>query len=289
MNLLTRAKKLEVIKFCVGWLPTGYVLNRHHNKYDHWCPWCWCDQESNQHILTCTHPEVQKIRSAWYSDLLSFFDESHTAPVIRDFLQEGIVCFLRNRPYRPYKYFTTQQHLGWVHIFYGHLTHELIQAQTNYYKLAPGVPASHRKLDGISWGKCLIVHCWDLLSQLWKARCQQHHSQSASIRQLKIWQGLQARARECYKQQQWVSHSDRAFFALPMDQLIEKDNNYLEQWLMQAEELIRLNQHDHKHKLRKTMRPLQSYFPLKNAMRPCIQEQGQANIDIQQCRRTATN
>jgi hypothetical protein len=61
-------------------------------------------------------------------------------------------------------------------------------------------------------------------------------------------------------------------------QLFEKDNNYLEEWLVQAEELIRLNKHNHKHKLRKSMRAITSYFVAKTATRPRRRGSGLATI-----------
>ena len=160
-----------------GWkqLPTGCRLHRWSPAYDHRCPSCNQDSESDDHVYQCIHIHRQQWRRDLSLSIQNTFG-SFLDPDLLAIITTGLNAFLHDRPPDFKHRFPPENHtqlntlinqqtqIGWDHFLRGKLSKEWGPAQYRYAKRFNLVDASK------NWLVRLIRMLANAACTVWKIR-----------------------------------------------------------------------------------------------------------------------
>ena len=140
------------------------------------CPLCGSPHEDQNHILTCSNPSLDSLRSDLLSKILSWMKSTKTNPHLIIFIYNGLHTWFQNStqhhhfslPSTTSQIITTgifsQHSIGWFNTLCGYLTNEFIDIQTSHYL------SINSRQSGTTWAATLISKFWNLLQTLWTYR-----------------------------------------------------------------------------------------------------------------------
>jgi hypothetical protein len=207
-------------------LAVGSRLHEQSPCYNHRCPACHADYETNDHVFRCNHPSCSKWRTMLISSIMAQSDSSYRDPLLMDILRTGLHAYFTNTPPDFDKQFprdpeerfpagswvnsyhdliNQQQDIGWDHFLRGKLSKEWTKVQFQY---------AHRngKAETSSgWVPHLIKLLANSSFDAWKIRNSSRHGNDTASKRMSHIDHIQWEVHAMY----WLKSS-----ALPQDQTI---------------------------------------------------------------------
>ena len=229
-----------------GWkeLPTGGRLHERTPSYDHQCPPCHLEFESDDHVFHCEHV----LRKYWRSNLsaqledsfASFLDADLLAIIhigLRSYFEDGSPNFSERFPAgyssTPYAALINEQsNIGWDHFIRGKLSGEWAQLQYSYAKQYGLLKTSE------GWLITLIKLLANSSFTLWDIRngCRHGHDP------VSIAQAAQVQAhrelRTIYHLRDEVLPQDRHLFRTNVELHLTEPVHQIRDWLTHNKQLI---------------------------------------------------
>ena len=256
----------RIIKFILQWLPTG---RRQHRETDGMhpaeCP--LCDnrhEETNTHMLCCTHPEQEIHMQNLYIDLEKLQHDMKSDRHFHEAASSGILQCSYDPAHTPNtrlhdksvtKLIEKQQEIGWYHILYGRISKSIVQHQENQYRKDN---ANEKWYTGKRWAVKLITITWKTVLKTWKTRCELVHGRDKVTRQIHAQQTLGKRVTACYNFLPQIAANDRHMFDATASETMQKNPQQIETWLYMVETLIRQIKKEQQNK--RNHKPISDYF-----------------------------
>ena len=187
---LAKARKqatFPIQKFISKWVSedtaTGLVMVRRKQRDSSACPRCNADNEHLVHILTCPQDAAKELTHSLLDELEHWLIQEDTHPQLTAALLHTLTHWF-DQPYddEPILYqadarllqaLAHQDSIGWYAFLMGCISTDIIAFQHRYYTIL----LSRKK--GTSWGKRLILKCWNIIYQLWMHRNAALHDTEA--------------------------------------------------------------------------------------------------------------
>jgi hypothetical protein len=236
----------RILKFVHGWLPTNKHLFREGVEASPKCQLCEHLEESNDHLLACSHTSMENIRMK-LSEYLWKDSANHGNSELNNILELAITECPHNKDWHPslsdvsndlQDCIWRQNQIGWTQILRGRITKAMISLMDNHYR---DLNVDTRRYNGKRWGKLLIQNIWNTVLQLWSQRNEIIHRSVETRQKSRIQERLELRVRRCYEYKPLLMLEDRdkVFYKEESD-LINEDHRYIKSWLRLAERTIRM-------------------------------------------------
>ena len=257
--------QMKITKFLLQWLPTGHRQHRESNgTYPRECALCKNPDETNNHMLCCTHPEQCVHMENLFIDLEKLQHDMKSDRHLHEAIQSGILQCAHDPEYIPEKHLhdqsirhliDKQQKIGWHHTIYGRISKSIVQHQENMYRLNK---ENDRVFTGKRWAIRLTTITWKTVLKLWKTRCELVHGRDTVTRKNHAQHTLQKRVQACYNFFSQVPANDRHMFDATATETMDKNPQQIETWLYMVETLIR--QIKKEYQKPKNQKPISEYF-----------------------------
>ena len=169
-----------ITKICNDMLPAGTRMKRFKFQSHDKC--CLCGlTENTTHMFQCNDESRHQWRRQLITGMLFRLQQLNTLKGLSDTLCSAITDWLDNGRVSTGKYdkkyhkaIITQNHIGWLHIFFGHFSQEweIIQGTT---KLDSG-----RSRPPYLWGASVVELCLTYSIKLWEQRNKDVHGHNAN-------------------------------------------------------------------------------------------------------------
>jgi hypothetical protein len=263
---LPQNQRTNIIKASHGWLPTNdhlHKIDKHHCKT---CPTCNQEEETQCHLLTCQHPTRKTLRIELIKQIKRASKAQNGDPEITALITEHINAFLSQddsvrtaaRTAALAQAQKSQAEIGWRNLFYGHMSNDILQVQSNYLQLNSNPAKPY--LTAISWGKQILNTLWSFLDETWYTRCQDQHGDHSnhSDKQLRR---LEPKIQACYDMQNQILPNDARFLlSTPLEERLQMHPRAITIWLKMAEPLIKQSLQDAIANERRTHRDIRTFF-----------------------------
>lgn len=216
--------------------PTGKIAHRNNPHLPHECPTCNTPQETNNHLLVCSHGN----RSQWQKDTIrkaTQYASASVDPYLLDILRDGLLRFHRQidlipQSHYPARYASlihSQNNIGWDQLYRGRWSLEWRSHQDAFMVNNP----QRCQLSGNDWirgiGRLLI----DQWLHLWKLRNEDRHGNDQAYHSILRERTIHAELRELYAYRLRVCPVDRHLFHTSAEEHIQRHPSLdsLEDWI----------------------------------------------------------
>jgi hypothetical protein len=255
----------------LGWkkLPVAGRLHKRAPCYDHRCPTCSDDHESDDHVYQCQHAS----QALWRTSILDkIYDTFHPIldpdlmAIIRiglrayfnDSLPDFSECFPTGYSTTPYNDVIVQQNaIGWDHFICGKVTKEWQRVQYMHAKRYGLVKQSE------GWVRDLIKLMANSPFQLWELRNQCRHGHDNATRQQSMSEQAHREIRCLYLLQPQVLIQDKNIFRASVDDHLSELVPQLCSWIVHNKKLILHSVKVAKAQAKLHTHQIQSFFPLR--------------------------
>jgi hypothetical protein len=170
-------KKRRLLQSIHNQLPTGTVMKRRLPTYDCICQACKTEEESNDHLFSCIHPEYKKWRDSLAIGLVNLCKSLNTDPVLIEIMLGGLEAeFTANtmsNTYQSQKYIELvqdQSDIGWHNVMKGRFSYKWDECQQSYL-----VSIKDKNKKTGKWSATVISFLFSKWFELWKIRNSHHH------------------------------------------------------------------------------------------------------------------
>ena len=261
-----------------GWkqLPIGRRLHKWTPSYEHRCPSCDQDHETDDHIYQCTHIQ----RKHWRQDLFRDVQDTFGSFLDSDLLaiiKIGLTSFFHDCPpsfsdrFPPADFpslqilITQQNAIGWDHFVRGKLSKEWSQAQYRHAK----------RFNLVDVSKNWLVTLTRLLAnssfKLWEIRNGCRHGIDAATKQQAKQDQAHRELRCLYLLKPNVLPQDLHFFCSSVEKHLEESTPKICTWIIHHRKLITHSARLANAQARLRIKHLKTFFPLLSTKRSLVQ------------------
>ena len=251
-------------KFTLKKLPAGERLHRREEHYDHHCPLCGGEQETDDHMLQCPSTTTTE----WRKQLLDKVRDAtmkHMDPNLITIANLGISSQLLGGNFDPtgvckQARFDTcmtlireQQALGWDHFMRGKLSHQWQQRQSIYQMECHPTIKDRPVLK-------LIKTLWKNIQLLWKERCIARHGDTWSAKHAVQKMSAERELRHYYSQKCNMLPSDQEIFLESVEAHLRRPLQNILNWLAMHRKTLRRSVNQATKRIIKTNHMLTEYI-----------------------------
>ena len=231
-------KKLFISKQTVGMCGVGKYMKLWKQRDSDKCPRC-NEPEDASHVLKCSGEGANDIWTKALKKLEDWMLESQTDPDI----QEAVIHSLNQWRYpsrsaspipSSLKVSMDQQNdIGWQSFLEGWIAMDWECVQQEYYDFLKS------RKTGKRWIIALIKKLWLVAWDLWEHRNNILHTQTNAISKEKLQTANRKLSKLFCKYQAVLSSTiDKYLFEVPLQQLLQKDLHYKEEWIKNLESAV---------------------------------------------------
>jgi hypothetical protein len=231
-------RQVTLVKHLHEMAPSGHISHRNNHHYPQSCPSCTCDDETNNHILCCPADSRKEWRSKLLRQISISMPSTTNDPHLADILRDGLTRWFRHLPditadQYPTQYhnlITTQNNIGWSHLFRGRWSIEW-QLQHKEYALRTNLEG--KEADSSRWLRKIgriILTSW---FELWTLRNLERHGKDEAEQKAKRAAFLHSQLSELYDLQTKMIPSHRVMFSADLQtHILQKPNlDGIENWI----------------------------------------------------------
>ena len=260
-----------------GWkqLPIGSRLHRWTPSYDHRCPSCDQDYETDDHIYQCAH--IQRLQ--WRQDLIRDVHDtlgSFLSPDLLAVIKIGLTSFFSTSPPAFSERFpvndlpqlqlliTQQTAIGWDHFIRGKLSKEWSQAQYSYATRFHLVDASK------NWTVTLCRLLANSSFKLWEIRNGCRHGLDAATKQQAKQTQTHRELRCLYLLKPSVLQQDIHLFCDTVETHLKESTPKIRTWIIHNKQLIAHSARLFAAQTRLRIKQMKTFFPLQSTRKSTI-------------------
>ena len=257
-----------------GWkqLPVGRRLHRWSPSYDHRCPSCAQDDESDDHVYQCQHIQ----RKQWQRELISSLHDTFGQFLDPDLIiiaKLGLTSFFDNSQpkfsdrfssetqIQLYGLIDQQTAIGWDHFIRGKLSQEWGHAQYRYAKRYNLVDASK------NWQIKLIRLLANASFKVWQIRNGGKHGIDKATKQQALQDQAHRELRSLYALQNSVMHQDTHYFQTSLETHQKESTARIRTWIIHHKKLILYSAKLATTQAKLRIKRLKSFFPVQKTIR----------------------
>jgi hypothetical protein len=260
----------RLLKFAHGWLPTNARLFREAQESSPACRCCGSLEETNDHILVCSHKALSAHRKKWM-EYLKRDTENHGNPEMNKLIETALCKSAADTTWKPTKdnhhsdlhqCIKQQNKIGWHHLFKGRMAKEWTRFMETHYRK---INADSKKYSGERWGKLLLINIWSTTLELWATRNEVIHGTQQLQEQSTEKQRLESRVRKIFENAHMLENQDRhKIFYNSIDEMLLEDSRYLKAWIKMAQRVMAAAKKEAKVP-RNAQKLMESYFSWKQS------------------------
>ena len=253
-----------------GWkqLPVGRRLHRWASGYDHRCPSCSLDFESDDHIYQCLHIQRQQWRHDVHREIRDAFG-AILDPDLLSIAQIGMTSYFNNNPPNFSDRFPhntsnkklnvlidQQTAIGWDHFMRGKLSKEWGPAQYRYARRYNLIDASK------NWQVRLNRMLANASFKAWQTRNGCRHGIDSATKQQASQEQAHRELHCLYSFQHMVLPQDTALFRTSIETHLQESTSQIRTWIIHNKKLITHSVQIAKAQERLHIKRIQSFFPV---------------------------
>jgi hypothetical protein len=274
-RVLRSFSRNDLLKFVHEWLPTNYRLFREGQESSPACRLCGALEETNDHLLLCTHDSQVRQRNH-ISNYLWRDNENHGNAELNNIIELATMESPLNPSWKPdisaisheLKQCMIQQNkIGWQHLFKGRVAKEMTLFMEEHYR---GLGIDSKRYTGTRWGKMLLTNIWNMILTLWKQRNEEVHGISTENNIKTERERLRNRIIKYYEIAESLEVEDREKLLLKdLESMLSEDTRYIKTWLKMVQRIIRASKMDKQTTTnsRKLMETFVNWRPAENKVK----------------------
>jgi enamine deaminase RidA (YjgF/YER057c/UK114 family) len=258
----------RILKFTHEWLPTNYRLFREKQESSPACRLCGDLEETNNHMLRCTHFKQQQARTK-LSDYLWRDNETHGNSELNNIIEIALSECTHNTQWTPVMSAIShellpgiqqQNKIGWHQLYKGRIARDIIRFMESHYR---GLPIDSKRYTGERWGKMLIKNIWNTVLRLWENRNEIVHGKQMQETQRTEKQRLLHRVHQYFASKDQLEQQDRErIFYKDEEAIQQEDTRYIKAWLKLAQRTFSIAKREQT-KPRNEQKLMEQYFAWK--------------------------
>jgi hypothetical protein len=275
LRSFSRNDQRRLLKFVHEWLPTNYRLFREGQESSPACRLCGALEETNDHLLLCTH-DNQVRQHNHISNYLWQDNENHGNAELNNIIELATMESPLNPAWKPdisaisheLKQCVIQQNkIGWQHLFKGRIAQEMTWFMEEHYR---GLGIDSKRYTGTRWGKMLLTNFWNMILTQWKQRNEVVHGITTKNNIKTERERLRHRIINYYELAESLEVEDREKVLLKdLESMLSEDTSYIKTWLKMVQRIIRASKVDKKTTTnsRKLMESFVNWRPAENKVK----------------------
>ena len=221
------------LKWVHNYLPVGVVIHRRAPTASPFCPACG-DVEGLSHFLTCTHPSRLPPKQHFITQLRRCLATSHTDPILKSILLEGVNSFLTGHPpsfpatsSRYSSLVDLQNAIGWDNLLRGFLSPAWHQLHSRFLQQSSPDPVHQLQHPFLPVMSTIIAE----VHSLWKFRSSQRHSHDLALHEQERLRQVKHQITDLYRFKSSVLPTDRFIFKSSLSLHLKDSLSSLSAWL----------------------------------------------------------
>ena len=228
---------LLVVKHLFCLLPVGARVHRDDPKYDHHCPRCGAEQESEIHVYRCPHEDVS---SMWRATMLRTISQKlrkvDTDPYLLEIALDGLTWHFESRYLSPADYperyrdlILHQNLIGWSNFMRGRLAKEWAKQQDAYLLR---IQKHDSNKNGRLWSTNLAAEILQQWWNVWEDRNRVRHGKDKQQQWQKKQEQLQREVELLYQKAEEIPDNLLDFiFKRPLEEQMAMAPGDIKAWL----------------------------------------------------------